>query len=184
MRSPFDRAQYVRPTCLEVTLPAAKSGPHNSLARHRPDRACPAASLQTHSPLLNALLYEIIRTGRINRDHVNAHTIGFEELRSQVRECTPAWAAGICDVPAAEIERAAEVLGGAARSRSRPCTRRPTSATESLSHWSTERPGMVAPFGGTGLGDGAAGVSLLRFDGHRWCGGQAARPVSYSAGLR
>ncbi|MGE7439736.1 hypothetical protein [Kitasatospora sp. NPDC001175] len=27
-------------------------------------------------------------------------------------------------------------------------------------------------------------LSLLRFDGHRWCGGQAARTVSYSAGLR
>ena len=27
-------------------------------------------------------------------------------------------------------------------------------------------------------------LSLLRFDGHRGCGGQAARTVSYSAGLR
>ncbi len=27
-------------------------------------------------------------------------------------------------------------------------------------------------------------VSLFRFDGHRWCGGQAASAVSYSAGLR
>ncbi|MCM2413221.1 hypothetical protein [Streptomyces sp. RKAG290] len=27
-------------------------------------------------------------------------------------------------------------------------------------------------------------VSLLRFDGHHWCGGQAASALSYSAGLR
>ena len=27
-------------------------------------------------------------------------------------------------------------------------------------------------------------LSLLRFDGHHWCGGQAASAVSYSAGLR
>lgn len=27
-------------------------------------------------------------------------------------------------------------------------------------------------------------VSWLRFDGHHWCGGQAASAVSYSAGLR
>ncbi|MGW7579501.1 site-specific integrase [Streptomyces sp. NPDC054765] len=27
-------------------------------------------------------------------------------------------------------------------------------------------------------------VSLFRFDGHHWCGGQAASAVSYSAGLR
>ncbi|MDX2650451.1 hypothetical protein PV341_44275 [Streptomyces sp. PA03-1a] len=27
-------------------------------------------------------------------------------------------------------------------------------------------------------------MSLFRFDGHQWCGGQAACAVSYSAGLR
>lgn len=32
-----------------------------------------------------------------------------------VRRCTPTWAAGICNVPAAQIERAAEILGSAER---------------------------------------------------------------------
>jgi hypothetical protein len=34
------------------------------------------------------------------------------------------------------------------------------------------------------LRDAYGKVSLLRFDRHPWCGGQAARMVSYSAGLR
>jgi hypothetical protein len=34
------------------------------------------------------------------------------------------------------------------------------------------------------LRDAWGKVSLLRFDRHPWCGGQAARMVSYSAGLR
>ncbi|MGW4895697.1 molybdopterin oxidoreductase family protein [Kitasatospora sp. NPDC004240] len=69
----------------------------------------------TNLALLNALLHEITRTGRIDRDFIDAHTVGFDELRSSVRHCTPAWAAGICDVPARTIEHAAEVLGGAGR---------------------------------------------------------------------
>ncbi|MFI7013722.1 molybdopterin oxidoreductase family protein [Streptomyces sp. NPDC050164] len=69
----------------------------------------------TNVALLNALLHEIIRTGRVDRAYVDAHTVGFEELAAAVEECTPRWAAGICDVPAARIERAAEILGTAER---------------------------------------------------------------------
>ncbi|MEU9196865.1 molybdopterin oxidoreductase family protein [Streptomyces hundungensis] len=69
----------------------------------------------TNLALLNALLHEIIRTDRIDHDYIEAHTVGFGELKTQVKECTPAWAAAICDVPAARIEEAAELLGGAER---------------------------------------------------------------------
>ncbi|MEV6211457.1 nitrate reductase [Kitasatospora sp. NPDC051914] len=69
----------------------------------------------TNVALLNALLHEVIRTGRIDRDFVADRTVGFDELAAQVARCTPGWAAGICDVPAADIERAAEILGGAER---------------------------------------------------------------------
>lgn len=37
--------------------------------------------------------------------------------------------------------------------------------------------------GSDGLPTGVE-LSLFRFDGHHWCGGQAASAVSYSAGLR
>ncbi|MFF9851128.1 molybdopterin oxidoreductase family protein [Streptomyces litmocidini] len=74
-----------------------------------------APRLGTNVALLNALLHEIIRSDRIDHDFVESHTVGFEELREQVAECTPAWASKICDVPAAAIGRAAELLGGAER---------------------------------------------------------------------
>ncbi|MFC8370903.1 molybdopterin oxidoreductase family protein [Streptomyces sp. NPDC057239] len=74
-----------------------------------------APRIGTNVALLNALLHEIIRTGRVDHDYVAAHTVGFEELEARVKECTPAWAAEICDVPAARIEEAAEILGSADR---------------------------------------------------------------------
>ncbi|CAL9337684.1 molybdopterin oxidoreductase family protein [Streptomyces sp. enrichment culture] len=69
----------------------------------------------TNVALLDALLHEIIRTGRVDRAYLDAHTVGFDGLAAAVERCTPKWAAEICDVPAAEIERAAEILGSAER---------------------------------------------------------------------
>ena len=69
----------------------------------------------TNVALLNALLHEIIRTDRVDHDYIEAHTVGFEELASRVKDCTPEWAAGICDVPATGIREAAELLGTADR---------------------------------------------------------------------
>jgi anaerobic selenocysteine-containing dehydrogenase len=69
----------------------------------------------TNVALLNALLHEIIRTDRVDTAYVDAHTVGFEDLAKAVEPCTPRWAAGVCDLPAASIERAAELLGGAER---------------------------------------------------------------------
>jgi anaerobic selenocysteine-containing dehydrogenase len=69
----------------------------------------------TNVALFNALLHEIIRTDRVDHDFIEAHTVGFEELASRVKECTPVWAAGICDLPAARIGEAAELLGTADR---------------------------------------------------------------------
>ncbi|PAK26123.1 nitrate reductase [Streptomyces sp. alain-838] len=74
-----------------------------------------APRIGTNVALLNALLHEIIRTGRVDHGYVAAHTVGFEELEARVEECTPAWAAEICDVSAARIEEAAEILGSADR---------------------------------------------------------------------
>ncbi len=74
-----------------------------------------APRLGTNVALLNALLHEIIRTGRVDDDYIRAHTVGFEELRARTAHCTPQWAARICDVPARSIGEAAEILGGAKR---------------------------------------------------------------------
>ncbi|MEU9242761.1 nitrate reductase [Streptomyces sp. NPDC048385] len=69
----------------------------------------------TNVALLNALLHEIIRTDRVDHSFIDAHTVGFEELSERVADCTPSWAARICDVPAGKIAEAAEILGGAER---------------------------------------------------------------------
>ncbi|MFJ8632357.1 molybdopterin oxidoreductase family protein [Streptomyces sp. NPDC093568] len=82
-------------------------------AQHATVHLAPRAG--TNVALLNALLHEIIRTDRIDHDFVDAHTVGFDELSRGVADRTPAWAARICDVPAARIAEAAEVLGGAER---------------------------------------------------------------------
>ncbi|MGW8990973.1 molybdopterin oxidoreductase family protein [Streptomyces zhihengii] len=70
-----------------------------------------APRLGTNMALLNALLHEIIRTDRVDHPFIDTRTVGFENLVAQVRSCTPQWAAGICDVPAARIEEAAELIG-------------------------------------------------------------------------
>ncbi|MGW3245502.1 molybdopterin oxidoreductase family protein [Streptomyces sp. NPDC001070] len=74
-----------------------------------------APRIGTNMALMNALLHEVIRTDRVDHDYIGAHTVGYEELTEQVRDCTPEWAAGICDVPAARIAEAGELLGYADR---------------------------------------------------------------------
>jgi anaerobic selenocysteine-containing dehydrogenase len=69
----------------------------------------------TNVALMNALLHEVIRTGAVDEEYVAAHAVGYEELAKEVEACTPAWAADVCDVPAARIEEAAELLSGARR---------------------------------------------------------------------
>jgi anaerobic selenocysteine-containing dehydrogenase len=69
----------------------------------------------TNVALLNALIHELIANDQVDHDWVHAHTIGFAELQKMVEQCTPEWAAGICRMDAADIRRAAAVLGSAQR---------------------------------------------------------------------
>ncbi|MFG2099388.1 molybdopterin oxidoreductase family protein [Micromonospora echinaurantiaca] len=69
----------------------------------------------TNMALMNGLLREIIRRGWYDRDYVDAHTLGFDELCRIVDGYPPRRVAEICDVPAADVERAAELLGSAQR---------------------------------------------------------------------
>jgi anaerobic selenocysteine-containing dehydrogenase len=69
----------------------------------------------TNLALVNALLHEVIAHDWLDTDYLEAHTVGFDELRTQVASCTPKWAAEICDVAPEDISRAAEVLGTADR---------------------------------------------------------------------
>ncbi|MFF4818902.1 molybdopterin oxidoreductase family protein [Kitasatospora sp. NPDC001309] len=69
----------------------------------------------TNLALLNALLNEIITTGCVDHAFVASHTVGFHTLAERVSSCTPEWAARICDIPAAEIRRTAELIAGTDR---------------------------------------------------------------------
>ncbi len=95
-------------------------GPHRpTLIVIDPRRTVPARHADVHLavrngtnlPLLNAILHELIATDRVDHAYVEANTVGYDELVQQVEPCTPEWAAEICGVPAAQIRRAAEILG-------------------------------------------------------------------------
>ncbi|PWK30175.1 molybdopterin oxidoreductase family protein [Actinoplanes xinjiangensis] len=69
----------------------------------------------TNLALVNGLLRQIIRNGWYDEEYVTAHTTGFDELCRIVDGYPPDRVAGICDVRAADVERAAELLGTSRR---------------------------------------------------------------------
>ncbi|MET7749159.1 nitrate reductase [Micromonospora sp. NPDC005367] len=69
----------------------------------------------TNMALLNGLLREVIRNGWYDEAYVAAHTLGFDELCRTVDGYPPERVADICDIPAADVRRAAELLGGSQR---------------------------------------------------------------------
>ncbi|MFD0783710.1 molybdopterin oxidoreductase family protein, partial [Micromonospora azadirachtae] len=69
----------------------------------------------TNMALLNGLLREVIRNGWYDEAYVAAHTLGFDELSRTVDGYPPERVADICDIPAADVRRAAELLGGSQR---------------------------------------------------------------------
>src|SRR5829696_7938082 len=69
----------------------------------------------TNMALMNGLLHEIIANGWYDENYVNAHTLGFETLRSTVMGYPPGKVGEMCGVPADQIREAARIIGGAAR---------------------------------------------------------------------
>ncbi|WP_433222855.1 molybdopterin oxidoreductase family protein [Dactylosporangium sp. CS-047395] len=69
----------------------------------------------TNVALLNGLLYLLLTTGRYDPAYVAAHTSGFDGLMSTVRHHPPRVAAAICGLEVRDLERAADLLGGAER---------------------------------------------------------------------
>jgi ferredoxin-nitrate reductase len=65
----------------------------------------------TNVMVLNALLHEMIAHDWVDHAWLDAHTVGFDELARVVAEYPPKRAAAACGVEAADIRRAAEILG-------------------------------------------------------------------------
>src|SRR5581483_734207 len=85
-------------------------------------RAIPAAKeadvhlhlkVGTNVPVMNGLLHLIIRNGWIDRNYIEAHTLGFEALEKTVAEWTPRRVEQLSTVPAKKLQQAAEILGTA-----------------------------------------------------------------------
>ena len=69
----------------------------------------------TNVALLNGLLRELIVNGWFDRRFIDAHTVGFEQLRQTVMAYDPERVAAICGVPAERVREAARILGTAER---------------------------------------------------------------------
>jgi anaerobic selenocysteine-containing dehydrogenase len=69
----------------------------------------------TNVALMNGLLHQVLRHGWIDRNYIDAHTVGFAELRKRVKDYPPERVAEICDVPVEDLREAARILGTAER---------------------------------------------------------------------
>ena len=69
----------------------------------------------TNQAVMNGLVREVLHRGWVDRDYVDAHTLGFEQLQRTVEPYTPSRAAQIGGVAARDIERAAELFGTSER---------------------------------------------------------------------
>jgi anaerobic selenocysteine-containing dehydrogenase len=69
----------------------------------------------TNVAVMNGLLHEIITNGWVDRDYIDAHTVGFGELAERVAEYPPERVAEICRIDPGDLRAAARVLGRAQR---------------------------------------------------------------------
>ncbi|MFA5709089.1 molybdopterin oxidoreductase family protein [Mycolicibacterium sp.] len=69
----------------------------------------------TNVALMNGLLHEILHHGWADHTYLENHTVGYDELRKRVSEFPPSRVARICGIDAAELRRAAEIIGTAHR---------------------------------------------------------------------
>src|SRR5919202_1987850 len=69
----------------------------------------------TNLALLNGIQHELIANGWIDREFVEAHTVGFEKLERIACDYPPERVAEICGVPADDVRAAARIIGSAER---------------------------------------------------------------------
>ena len=69
----------------------------------------------TNVMLMNALLHELVEHDWVDHDYLEAHTVGFDELRSMVAPYAVDRAAEVCDVPVEDLREAARLIGTSER---------------------------------------------------------------------
>ncbi|QQQ73611.1 nitrate reductase [Saccharothrix sp. 6-C] len=65
----------------------------------------------TNQALMNGLVREVIANGWVDRDYVDAHTLGYDELAATVEPCTPEHVAETCGIDPDDLRRAARIFG-------------------------------------------------------------------------
>ncbi len=70
-----------------------------------------AARAGTNVPVMNGLLHLMVEAGHVNRAYIEAHTLGFDDLRQTVAQWPPERVEAVSGVPAAQLREAAEILG-------------------------------------------------------------------------
>lgn len=83
------------------------------VARHATVHLAPLPG--TNVALMNGLLHEILDHDWMDHDYIEAHTVGFHELRKRVAEFPPERVADICGVDPDDVRRAGELIGTAER---------------------------------------------------------------------
>ena len=69
----------------------------------------------TNVALMNAILHEVVGNGWCDREWIDRHTVGYDDLAAAVRDYPPERAEDICGVAADDIRAAAELVGTAER---------------------------------------------------------------------
>lgn len=67
----------------------------------------------TDVALFHGILHILLWEGWIDRDFIDAHTDGFEELKRLVRDYSPALVADLCGISVAELQDCARTIGSA-----------------------------------------------------------------------
>ena len=70
-----------------------------------------APRVGTNIPVMNGLLNLIIQAGQIDQSYIDAHTVGFGELKAIVAQWPPERVEAISGVPADQLRAAAYILG-------------------------------------------------------------------------
>lgn len=69
-----------------------------------------APRVGTNMAVMNGLLHLIIQANAIDESYINAHTIGFDDLKNTVAKYTPEYVEAISGVPAGQLRSAANIL--------------------------------------------------------------------------
>lgn len=65
----------------------------------------------TNLPFMKGLLHLILKNGKLDHSFINAHTVGFEDLETSVRDWTAERSCSLTGIPAKDLEATADLLG-------------------------------------------------------------------------